>query len=400
MEGTASGEGTRWQQVAGIAAVLVALGIGWTAYGTCQPRILVAYGLGGLATALAIVQGVLGIVLEPLVGALADRLLSRTGRRFVVIALSVTVAGVVFVAVAAVLRAAPPQAARTVIPPLMIAWLTAVTAIRAPTILLLKQAASASDLPRAAAVLALVSGVTAGIGPYVVALIDRLGDSPLFIAGGVVLALAALSLRRVVPYHAYVPAAVVEEAPIAPLRVLLAFVVGTGVALLLRATSDALVPALPVSVATGQALWAFVPAILAPAAGELAKVRGATRVFAIGLLLGALAAVGLPIATNARVLVLLVSALAMLSSAAIAGSAVALMLAVPARHAGLTVGAYFGGFSAAALIATFARPMLSPTATAAVQALAGAMGALSLLPLLMKRRPEEIAAAAAVVAGE
>lgn len=365
---------TKWREVWGIAAILVALGIGWTAYGFCQPRILLGYGLSSLAPLLLIAQCALGIVMEPLMGGYSDRILARTGSRFVVIALGVTVAGVVFVAVAAVLRAAPPPAARILIPPLMVIWLAAMNAIRTPTFALLRQAAPTNDeLPRAAAVLTLVSATIAAAGPLTVALLNRIGDSPTFIVGGVLIALAALSLRRALPPREYQPATVTEDAVRADVGTLFAiFAFGLSVALLVRAHADAIVPRLAqqtgVSLPWVQALWAFAPGVLGLGAAEIAKKRGVLPLLSVGLGFGLIAAINYgPI--------YLLAVLAALAAAAIGAAAAAVVLAAASANAGVGVGAYFAGASAAFLIVSFAR---TPSA------ISGSIGAV--VALLLSRR--------------
>jgi hypothetical protein len=368
---------TKWREVWGISAILVALGIGWSAYSFCQPRILIGYGLSSLAPLLLIAQGALGIVMEPLMGAYSDRLLARTGSRFVAIALGVTVAGVVFVSVAAVLRAAPPPAARILIPPLMVIWLAAMNAIRTPTFALLRQAAPTNDeLPRAAAVLTLVSATIAAAGPLTSALLDRIGDSPTFIAGGVLIALAALSLRRALPPREYAPAPVAEDAVRAGFGTLLTiFGVGLCIALLLRAHVDTIIPRLVqrtgLSLPTVQALWAFVPAVLGLGAAALAKLRSALFVLSLGLVLGLLAALNFgPI--------YVLAILGGLAAAAIGAAAAALVVAAASANAGVGVGAYFAGASVAFLIVSFAR--VAPAITGS----AGAVVALILARRLQK----------------
>lgn len=358
---------TKWREVLGIAAILFALGIGWAAYAFCQPRILLGYGLASLGPVMLIAQGALGMVMEPLMGSYSDRLLARTGSRFVAIALGVTVAGVVFVSVAAVLRAAPPPAARILIPPLMVVWLAAMNAIRTPTFALLRQAAPTNDeLPRAAAFLTLVSATIAATGPLLFALLDRVGDSPIFIAGGVLIALAALSLRRALPPRDYAPAPVAEDAVHAASGTLIAiFGLGLSIALLLRSHVDGLIPRLVqrtgIALPWVQASWAFVPAVIGLGAAAIARTRGALAVLSVGLVLGFVAALGYgPVA--------ILAVFGALAAAAIGAAAAALVVAAASANAGLGVGAYFAGSSAAFLIISFAhlRPAVSGGAGAAL----------------------------------
>jgi MFS family permease len=92
-----------WRQVWGLAIFVGATTFCWLAYGFYQPLILTRLGFTGVASTLGIFQGLLGAIVEPAAGILADRYGSKIGHRLPLITISVTLAGLIFVALSGLL---------------------------------------------------------------------------------------------------------------------------------------------------------------------------------------------------------------------------------------------------------------------------------------------------------
>lgn len=284
-----------WRNLIGIAILQAAIGFGWLAYGICQPQILVHYQETALAAPLAVLQGLLGAVLEPLLGDISDERLRRAGSRFVVIAAGVTVTGLLFLAVATTLRLPALSASPWLLLGLMLCWAAAMSTFRTPSLALIRGAASVRQLPQAAAVLALVTGMVGASGPLVRALVDRLGAPLTFAAGGVVLGLSALPLYRLARSAPGGGEAPVEAMPSSPARgrgVALVSVMAIGVGAggvvigLLRVLPAALVAhhrGLPEAVAASLVL--FAAAWLSLALGKPVEWLGARRLEPVALVL-------------------------------------------------------------------------------------------------------------------
>jgi hypothetical protein len=84
-----------WRQVWGLAAFVGATTFCWLAYGFYQPLILKQLGFTELANTLTIFQGLLGALVEPLSGGIADRYATKIGGKLPIITLGTTLAGLI-----------------------------------------------------------------------------------------------------------------------------------------------------------------------------------------------------------------------------------------------------------------------------------------------------------------
>ena len=362
-----------WRNLIGIAILQAAIGLGWLAYGICQPQILVHYQETALAAPLAVLQGLLGAVLEPLLGDISDERLQRAGSRFVVIAAGVTVTGLLFLAVATTLRLPVLSASPWLLLALMLCWVAAMSTFRSPSLALIRGAASVRQLPQAAAVLALVTGMVGASGPLVRALVERLGAPLTFAAGGVVLGLSALPLYRLArsaPGGGEVPVEAMPSPPARGRRVALASVMAIGVGAggvvigFLRVIPAALVarhPGLPEVVAASLVL--FAAAWLSLMLGKPVEWLGARRLepLALGLVLAAVLLGQMRGGAADAAAVLGAIGLGLAQTCAIP-----LAIEAAPEQAGLVIGLYFGGFSLAAGLSA-----LCPTPFVLMQAVAG-----------------------------
>jgi MFS family permease len=183
-----------WRQVWGVAALLSAIVLSWMAYGFYQPVILHDLGFHQLAASLGIIQGFLGAAIEPLAGAMSDRVLQRTGSRLPAIAIGVTLAGLLFVAIGLLLHGKISPEFYWIIPVLMTFWVISMIIFRGPVVSLLRQFAPTSSLPAANSILTLILGLIGSIGPIFSRVIALLGAANTFLFGSLMLMSGAILL--------------------------------------------------------------------------------------------------------------------------------------------------------------------------------------------------------------
>ncbi|WP_434686549.1 MFS transporter [Pseudanabaena minima] len=190
-----------WRQVWGLAALLAAITFSWIAYGFYQPKILARIGFVDLALWLGIFQGLLGAIVEPVVGWFSDRVLRRFGSRLPLIVVGVTLAGLIFVIVSWLVETQLSEGMRWIVPVLMTVWVIAMIIFRGPAIALLQGFAPTNQLPKANAVLALVLAITSATSPILGLLLKQIGASMTFILGAIALLMGSVLLWSSSPRH-------------------------------------------------------------------------------------------------------------------------------------------------------------------------------------------------------
>lgn len=186
-----------WPQVIGLGLVQSAMTLTWIIYNLYLKKLLVDFGFSAeLATTVLVVENVLAIALEPLMGSFSDRARIWVGTRFPFIAGGTILAALCFLAIPTVvfLGNSTPQI-RLVLPATMVAWAVAMTVFRSPALSLLGKYAAVGDLPKAAAVLTLFGALTSILRPLAKEFILNLGALAAFAIGSAVLLIAVGYLR-------------------------------------------------------------------------------------------------------------------------------------------------------------------------------------------------------------
>ncbi|BAS54750.1 major facilitator transporter [Leptolyngbya boryana NIES-2135] len=184
-----------WQQVIGLAILLAAVMFTWMIYGVFQPRILSSLGFTALASQLGIYQGLLGAIVEPVVGWKSDQIFRRLNTRFPMVTFGVTLAGLICVSVSVLWQEkAVMLAIRNFVPILTTVWVIAMIIFRGPAIALLRQFTPA-DFPLANAILTLVFALMGAMSPLVGRLITQWGASATFLLGALSLVVGGLLFK-------------------------------------------------------------------------------------------------------------------------------------------------------------------------------------------------------------
>jgi MFS family permease len=189
-----------WAQVGGLAALQGAITLTWVIYNLYLVDLLTRLGFPqALATGLLIIENLLAMVMEPLMGSFSDRLQHQVGTRFPLISLGVIVAAGCFLAIPTGLFWGQGPLLRWLLPLIMVAWALAMTVFRSPAMSLLGRYAFATHLPQAASMLTLVGGLAGAAGPLANQFILGLGPLVAFAIGSGVLLLASVALGQFRP---------------------------------------------------------------------------------------------------------------------------------------------------------------------------------------------------------
>ena len=343
-----------WSQVWGLAAVQGAITLMWVIYNLYLVQLLTSLGFPqSLAASLLIIENLLAIVIEPLMGSFSDQLQHRVGTRFPLISLGVILAAGCFVGIPTVLLWGQRPFLRWLLPLLMVAWAIAMTVFRSPALSLLGRYAFRTQLPQAASILTLVGGLAGAIGPLANQFVLGLGAIAAFTISSGVLLLATAVLSWVGP-DATTPSSVVNPPLSLPAKALpwkgLAFVFGAGVGVTLGfrlmmtmfpQVLRAQVPEANPALALGTIFIAL--ALAALPAGRVAAQLGNRRTMIGGLAI--MACLVVVMATVGSVAFSLVLA-ALLGGAftLVSNGTIPFALSVaPANKAGLGTGIYFSG---------------------------------------------------------
>lgn len=188
-----------WAKVCGLATVQGAIGLMWVIYNLYLPSLLKQFGFPPqLSIGLLIVENILAIALEPIMGGLSDRARIWVGSRFPLIILGVVLSAASFILIPAVMVIGSTTAVlHWLLPVVMVIWAIAMTVFRSPALALLGQYAFESRLPQAASILMLMGALAGAIGVFAAPskFILSLGPTMAFAIGSIVALLTAMLLR-------------------------------------------------------------------------------------------------------------------------------------------------------------------------------------------------------------
>lgn len=377
-----------WGPVWSLALMQGAIALLWVIYNLYLVQLLTGLGFPqGLAVGLLVIENLLAMVIEPLMGTFSDQMQHQMGTRLPIISLGAVLAAGLFVALPTVLVWGQGPL-RWVLPLLIVAWSMAMAVFRSPALSLLGRYALGTQQPQAASILTLVGGLAGAMGPLAGQFILGLGPFVAFTLGSGVLLLSTLVLRWMGPKGTALDARREDIVPeeISPVRPTprslpwaglgLVFGTGVGVGLGFRLVMGALpaalaqqVPDAPTPLVLGTLFVAL--ALTAIPAGRWARRLGNRRAMVLGL--GALATLALLVGAIASTAIGIV--LAALFGAALSlvsnGTLPFALAMVPPARAGLGTGTYFSGAALAASVGggLFSNSGLTPAATTLVAAL-------------------------------
>jgi MFS family permease len=106
----------QWKQLWSLSALYGSVVIGWIAYQNYQPKLLTQFAFTDYAFLLMVFQGIILVIVPPLAGKIGDRFRVRQGHRLSVISTGISLAAMIFMAVAFTLFGSPGELFRWVLP--------------------------------------------------------------------------------------------------------------------------------------------------------------------------------------------------------------------------------------------------------------------------------------------
>ena len=189
-------ENIEWRQLWSLAALYASIVIGWIAYHNYQPKLLTKFNFTEFSLLLLIVQGIILSITPPIAGRLGDRFRFKEGHRLPIISTGISFAAMIFMAVAFTLLSNPNEVFKWILPILIIFWLIAMSIFTSPALSTLELFTPVEKLPRAMAVLTIVSNLVYSLEPIIIDLIDYLGAPITFMVGGVAVFASGYALRK------------------------------------------------------------------------------------------------------------------------------------------------------------------------------------------------------------
>jgi MFS family permease len=186
----------RWKQLWSLAALYASVVIGWIAYQRYQPKLLIEFNFTQFSLLLVIAEAIILTVTPPIAGMLGDRYRAEKGHRIPIISAGISFAAMIFMAVAFTLMSHPGETFRWILPVLIICWLVAMSIFTSPALSTLELFTPVEQLPRAMAFLTIIGNLVYALEPVIVDIIDYAGAPATFLAGGAVVALSGLALKR------------------------------------------------------------------------------------------------------------------------------------------------------------------------------------------------------------
>ena len=187
----------KWPEVYSLAALSAAVAISWIAYHEYQPHLLEKFDLSDLAVFLIVVKGIVLVIIPPLAGLLADLILRKNGKFFIIFSVGIGATAMVFMVVASIIGAGPLADIKILLPYMIILWLVAKNIFISPAISMIDSFAPSQKLPVVVGFLFLVTELIYALEPLVVELVQFFGDTLTFIVGGILIAGTGYVFQRV-----------------------------------------------------------------------------------------------------------------------------------------------------------------------------------------------------------
>jgi Major Facilitator Superfamily len=190
-----------WLQVCGLAGIQGAITLSWLIYNLYIPQLLVQIGFSrDLAIGLLIVENLLAIIIEPLMGGLSDDKKRWITGRFPFISLGAIASSALFILIPAIVTfSQPSEVIRWIFLFVVVGWSIAMAVFRSPAIALLGKYTGSANLPIAASLLTVTGGIINAFRPISNNFILNIGAVFAFAFASFVLLAAAFVLRFVDP---------------------------------------------------------------------------------------------------------------------------------------------------------------------------------------------------------
>ena len=345
-----------WKQVWALGGLQAAITLTWVIYNLYLPDLLSQFGYTADAIfAVILIETILAIAMEPLMGNFSDRLQRTLTTQFPFIFSGVLLASGLFIVIPIVVFVGPMNGlVQWVLPLIMVAWALAMSCFRSPALSLLGRYAIDTEWAPAASILTMLGSLASSIGVLAKSYLLSLGPAITFVVGSLVLLASAAILRTVSPKQRVDERdrKFASQRALSLPALMLVFGTGVGIAIGFRLALPSFSEILTERISNSAAGVILGGVFLAQAfaalpAGRLARKLGVRRAMVIALaVLVALniTILGVSHGSSTGISILLWG---MCFSVVATGSVPFALSSVPAQRAGLGTGMYFGGGAAA-----------------------------------------------------
>jgi len=347
-----------WAKAGGLAVVQGAISLMWMIYGLYLPVLLQQFGFEPTwAAGLLIVESLLAMLLEPLMGGLSDRTRHWLATRLPFVTLGIGLASVLFYSLGTFsLFGTEFTALRWLLPIILVLWSVAMAVFRSPTIGLLGRYALSPYLPQAASLLTFAGALAGTIGIFFGDFLLRLGAGTTFAIGSLFLLVAALVLRHFDPLSNSAKPFPVRTALPKLQQLLPIFLTGTAIALAVIFTRSLLGGIESENGLAPIAIVALTHIVTVIPIGFLASRVGNRQTMLGGIILGILCILFFAFTTENATDWLPAIVLGIAFSMTVNGVLPYALSMVPPDWDGLGVGTYFGGTALASVLFRLAYP--------------------------------------------
>ena len=190
-----------WRRVWALSALQGTITLSWVFYKLYLGSLLVDFGLPkSMAAGVLLLEDVLAIAIEPLMGGLSDGGMRWMGTRFPFISAGVILSSALFVSIptlTTLVEPGPDSWLRWLLPGLLVMWALAMMVFRSPALALLGKYAKPRDLPKASSLVIFVSSITRAFASKSSSFILSLGPELTFTIASIGVLGTAAVLRAV-----------------------------------------------------------------------------------------------------------------------------------------------------------------------------------------------------------
>ncbi|GEM_PF-1482069 len=187
----------KWPEILSLGALHAAVAISWIAYQEYQPILVGKFQLAHLTQFLVITKAIILVLIPVLAGWIADRILVTRGKYFVVYMVGISVTAMVFMVVASLITIGPSHPVASILPIMIVFWLTSMSIFLSPAFSMLESFASSRNLPIAIGVIILITDIIYALEPLVVLLVQFFGESLTFVVGAILVFGTGLLFNKV-----------------------------------------------------------------------------------------------------------------------------------------------------------------------------------------------------------
>lgn len=350
---------TLWFALCALASVSGVFTVNWMIYRVHLPGLLTAAGfVPTIAPPLLLIEALIAIALEPLIGLFSDRLHWLKGTRFSLILFGAILSVLLSIAVPLLVHV-PLGGLKWLVLAVLVAWAIVTSLFRSPALALLRHYAPALRLPQAASVLTFAAGLAGSTTPFASNWVKSIGAMPAFALGAVLLLFSVLWLQKQEQFLAFSENGdpfennrAIAPTQISPINLGAIFGLGLTTALSLRLAVELLPKVLKAQVPgvtppTFVGILFITIAIAAFPAGRFAMHKGNPLTLLLGIIAAAIGFGFMGLIQSAGMAVLLAIELGIALSLLINSSLPWVLGLIPPHLTGLGVGMFFGGGAAA-----------------------------------------------------